>query len=83
MHIIPAPDLNIVRQLLQSAGLPIADIGHNPQARFYLIEPDDKTAGGAGVKPTSPVDLFLAMGMARLRPLLMGSVPPPGLGYSL
>ena len=50
MHIIPAPDLNIVRQLLQPAGLPIEDIGDNPLARFYLIEMDGKTAGVAGVE---------------------------------
>jgi len=50
MHIIPAPDLNIVRQLLRSAGLPIEDINHNPLARFYLIEVDGGTAGMAGVE---------------------------------
>jgi len=50
MHIIPAPGLDIVRQLLQSTGLPTGDIGHNPQARFYLIEQNGSAVALAGIE---------------------------------
>jgi N-acetylglutamate synthase-like GNAT family acetyltransferase len=50
MHIIPAPDLNIVRQLLQSAGLPTDDIDRNTRARFYLIEEAGSPVAVAGIE---------------------------------
>jgi N-acetylglutamate synthase-like GNAT family acetyltransferase len=50
MHIIPATDLDIVRDLLQSAGLPSEDIGLDPEARFYLLQTGDETIGLAGIE---------------------------------
>lgn len=50
MAIIPALDPDIVRELLQNAQLPSADIGHNPRARFYLIEQAGQPVGLAGLE---------------------------------
>ncbi|WP_260294621.1 arsenic resistance N-acetyltransferase ArsN2 [Sedimenticola hydrogenitrophicus] len=50
MHIIPATDLDSVRHLLRSAGLPTGDVGLNPQARFYLIELEGEAVALAGIE---------------------------------
>lgn len=51
MHIIPATDLDIVRQLLKSSALPSEDVGSNPRARFYLLQDHDRTLALAGLEP--------------------------------
>lgn len=50
MHIIPATDLDGVRDLLQAAGLPSEDVGPNPAARFYLIRMDGEAIAVAGIE---------------------------------
>lgn len=50
MHIILATNLDIVRELLQSGGLPSGDIGHNPRARFYLVEQAGTAVALAGIE---------------------------------
>ncbi len=46
--IIPALDPHMVRQLLQQAQLPNADIGHHSDARFYLLTQAGEPVGLAG-----------------------------------
>ncbi|WP_428610040.1 arsenic resistance N-acetyltransferase ArsN2 [Sedimenticola sp.] len=50
MQIIPASDLDIVKQMLRSVGLPTEDIDHNTPAQFYLALMDGTVVALAGVE---------------------------------
>jgi len=48
--IIPATDLQIVREMLKAADLPYADVNDNPAARFYLLQEAEQPVALAGLE---------------------------------
>ncbi|MCW8905933.1 MAG: arsenic resistance N-acetyltransferase ArsN2 [Sedimenticola sp.] len=50
MHIIPATDLRIVREMLQAADLPYEDIDQDSVARFYLLQEAGQPVALAGLE---------------------------------